>query len=328
MGQFRVAIMGTGNIANAMATAVTGLGGDYILYAVASRSLQKAQEFAEKWKIEKAYGSYEEMVADSGIDMIYVASPHSAHYENTKLCLENGRNVLVEKAFTANAKQAKELILLAEEKGLFLGEAIWTRFQPAVQIIRDILESGELGNISSMEADFSVPISHIQRMYDPALCGGALLDLGMYALTTADLYFGNDIVEKSSTCDLYETGVDATDEIRYTYANGRKALLKTSFVNPISNYALIEGEKAKLTWLDLNNPRDIKVLDLQGEVLREIPVPKQINGYEYEVIAARKAIEAGKTECPEMPHGKTLEIMEVMDGLRKDWGVVYPYDEV
>lgn len=329
MKKLNVAILGAGGIARAMATAVNGLKEEAAAYAVASRSLEKAQEFAEKWGFQKAYGSYEELVEDENVDLIYIATPHSHHYEHAKLCINHGKAVLVEKSFTSNAKEAQEVIALAEEKKVFLTEAIWTRYLPAREIVKKNLAEKAIGEAVSMKAEFSVPLTHIQRMYDPALAGGALLDLGMYALTFASMYFGDDIKEVSSVCEKYKTGVDGTDEICYTYQDGKTAKLRTSFVDcERVNEGTIYGTEGYLEVKTLNNYSSIQRFALDGTLLQSYPIPEQINGYEYEVLACKRAIEQGKLECEEMSHAQTLEIMRQMDALRCAWGVVYPWEEV
>lgn len=325
---FKMAIMGAGKIAGQMAAAINGLV-EYGIeaYAVASRSLEKAQEFATKWNFAKAYGSYEEMVTDPAIQLVYIATPHAMHYENALLCIEHGKNILVEKAFTANADQAKEVMALAEKKGVFVAEAIWTRYMPAVQILRDMLASGTIGQVDSVEADFSVPISRVQRLQDPALAGGALLDLGVYTLTFASMFLGDDIASVKSRCLRYETGVDATDHIELLYRDGRQAFLRTSMVSGSRNEGKINGTKGYIEVSNLNNLEKLQVFDADGQPVETIVPPQIVNGYEYEVLACQKAIEAGQLECEQMPHAETILLMEQMDHLRKSWGVVYPFEK-
>ena len=191
MKVLKFAILGCGHIATKMAAAVKTLekrGMCVECYAVASRTLDKAKKFADDYGFGRAYGSYEELAQDSAVDLIYIATPHSEHYNNILLCLEHGRNLLVEKAFTANALMASEVIALAEEKGVFMSEAMWTRFLPAVQMVKDWILAGKIGKVESVEADFSMPLSHIGRLQKPELAGGALLDLGIYSLTFADIF--------------------------------------------------------------------------------------------------------------------------------------------
>ena len=296
-------------------------------YAVASRGLEKAKAFAAEWNFAKVYGSYEELVKDEKIDLIYVATPHAMHYENALLCIENGRNILVEKAFTANAKQARDVIELAEKKGVFVAEAMWTRYMPGLSMIREIIESGKIGEVDSVEADFSIPISGVKRLHDPALAGGALLDLGVYTLTFASMFLGDDIVSTRSRCIKYETGVDATDFIELTYSDGRQAYLRTSMVSGSKNEGKINGTKGYIQVYNLNSLEKIEIYEAGGTLQETIVPPQLVNGYEYEVLACKKAIEADRLECEEMPHAETLLIMEQMDSLRDTWGVVYPFEE-
>ena len=326
MEAFKMAIMGTGKIAKKMATAINGLN-EVEAYAVASRDLERAQQFADEWHFAKYYGSYEEMVKDPDIKLIYIATPHAMHYENAKLCIEHGKNVLVEKAFTANAKQAKELIELAQKEKVFVAEAIWTRYMPGLRMIRDMIAEGRIGEVDSVEADFSVPISHVKRMYDPALAGGALLDLGIYTLTFASMFLGDDIVSVRSRCLKYSTGVDATDHIELMYRDGRQAFLRTSMVSGRRNEGKINGTKGYIEVTNLNSLDRIQVFNVDGQPQETIEVQLKVNGYEYEVLVCKKAIEEGRLECTEMPLAKTLEMMERMDELRREWGVLYPFEE-
>ncbi len=326
MGQLNIGILGTGNIANTMAATLKKLGGEVRLYAAASRSLEKARDFAKKWQIEKAYGSYEEMAADSEVKLVYIATPHSEHYGNAKLCLEHGRNILVEKAFTANAGQAAEVLAMAKERKLLAAEAIWPRYLPRYRILTDLIKQGAVGEVKELEAEFLAQISHIRRMYDPALCGGALLDLGVYALTAASICLGDDIAAVESSCQLYETGVDAADEIKITYGDGRIAKLRASMIDGDRSEAKITGTKACIRWKSLYNPSEIELCDLAGNLEKRIELPPQISGYEYEILACKEALEQGWTECPDMLHAEILRMMKLMDSLRAQWGIRYPFE--
>ena len=303
-------------------------------YAVASRSLTKAEKFAKDYGFGRAYGSYEELAKDPAVDLIYIATPHSEHYNNILLCLEHGKNLLVEKAFTANALMASEVIALAEEKGVFLSEAMWTRFLPAVQMVKDLILAGKIGKVESVEADFSMPLSHIDRLRKPELAGGALLDLGIYSLTFADIFLTdaeiagaeNHIVQTKTHCGKFDTGVDATDWIDLVYANGQVAHLKTSMVAPLKNEGVIYGEGGFIRVQNLNDMVEIQLFDKTGTLLESIAPPRIENCYEYEVLACKAALEKGQKECAEMPHTKTMQMMTQMDGLRAAWGVSYPFE--
>ncbi len=299
-------------------------------YAVASRTLSRAQKFAADYGVRHAYGSYEELANDPQVDLIYVATPHSEHYNNILLCLEHNKNLLVEKAFTANALMASEVIALAEEKGVFLCEAMWTRFLPAVQMVKDWISAGKIGKVESVEADFSMPLTHIDRLRKPELAGGALLDLGIYSLTFADMFLNGDaanpIVKTESKCVKFSTGVDATDWMDLVYASGQVAHLKTSMVAPLKNEGVIYGTEGFIRVQNLNDMVEIQLFDVAGTLVESVKPPRIENCYEYEVLGCKAAMEKGLKECPEMPHSKTMQMMTQMDSLRAARGVSYPFE--
>lgn len=319
------AILGAGKIACALAKAVNGLE-DVNAYAVASRDLERAKTFADTWGFEKAYGSYEEMLADPAVDLVYVATPHSHHMEHAKLCISYGKPVLCEKAFTANAKQAEELLSFAKEKGVFITEAIWTRYMPSRRKIDEIIASGIIGEVQGLQCNLGYEMTQKGRLNDPALAGGALLDVGVYCLNFAAMVLGTDIVSTSSGVILRPTGVDAQANIFLTYRNGAGASLYTTMMSATDRVGYIYGSKGYLEVQNINNPEEIRVVDNDHRLIRKVEIPAQINGYEYEVLACRKALEEGRLECEEMPHEETLRIMRQMDELRAQWGVRYPFE--
>lgn len=319
-----VALLGAGNISNSMATAVKGLekrGEDIYGYGVAARSLDRAQSFADQYGFQKAYGSYEEMLQDPAVDLVYVATPHSMHYEHVKLCLEHGKHVLCEKAFTMTAAQAEEILKLAEEKGLLLTEAIWTRYMPSRHIINELIDSGVVGKVTSLSANLGYALTHVPRMIRPELAGGALLDLGVYPINFACMAFGDEIADVTAACVKWETGVDAQNSITLTFPDGRMAFLYSSMLVQSDRLGVINGDKGYIEVQNINNPEEIRIFDLDRKCVRTVPIPEQINGYEYEVLACRDALKEGRIECPQMPHATTLKIMKLMDGLRKEWGI-------
>ncbi len=324
--RINVAILGAGNIARAMATALAGIKDRVTLYAVASRSLEKARDFAKTWGFEKAYGSYEEMAKDEAVDLVYVATPHSEHFKNTMLCIENGRNCLVEKAFCANQKQSRELIEFAKERGVLLAEAMWTRYQPAMKVIKDLLDSGTIGKTNYLESDFSVPISWVERLVNPALAGGALLDLGVYSITVPAMLWGTDISKVKSEVVKTETGVDATTIVTFTYKDGRVAKAKCSSFDEESNYAKVVGDRGYIVFGPINAPDHVEIYDTDGTLLDKLDTSPGINGYEYEVLECCDAIINGNLETKSMPHKETLRIMGWMDSIRNHAGIVYPFE--
>ena len=324
----KFAILAAGGIARKMAEAVTGIekAGTVRIqkYAVASRDLSRAEEFAKEWGFEKAYGSYEELAADPEVELVYVASPHSHHYEHAKLCLEHGKHVLVEKAFTVNAAQAEDLMKLAREKQVLLTEAIWTRDMPSRKMIGDLLESGIIGKVSSMTANLGYPLMDVPRLVQPELAGGALLDLGVYSITMALMLFHEEITDVVSAAVFSPEGVDWMNSITLTFADGKMAVLNSNMTARTDCRAIVNGDEGYMEITEINNPEEIRVFDRDGKLRECFQVPEQINGYEYEVLACIRAIGEGKMECEEMPHSETLRVMRLMDQIRGQWGFRLP----
>lgn len=320
-----VGILGAGRIAVTMARTLNGMK-EAECYAVASRNLEKAQKFAADNHVEKAYGSYEEMLSDENVDLVYVATPHSHHLEHAKLCISYGKPVLCEKSFTANAAQARELLDYAAEKKVFITEAIWTRYMPSRKMIDDIIASGELGEIKMLTANLGYELTDKDRMLRPDLAGGALLDVGVYTLNFASMVLGDDVVKMTSECVKTDTGVDGQDAIILTYRDGKLAVLHTGMWADTEQYGIVYGTKGYLIACNINNIDVIRIYAPDRSLIREVKVPEQITGYEYEVLACKRALAAGELECGEMPHAETMWIMEWMDALRKEWGIVYPFE--
>ncbi|MBD5547159.1 MAG: Gfo/Idh/MocA family oxidoreductase [Lachnospiraceae bacterium] len=327
LGKFQIGIMGTGNIAAVMADTVNKMK-NVKLYAVASREKVKADVFAGKYGCKKAYGSYEELALDNKVDLIYIATPHSEHFANTKMCMEHGKPVLCEKAFTANAGQAEELIRLSEENGVFLAEAMWTRYMPMLTTIREVVGSGVIGEPKTLTANLGYVLNHVERLKNPSLAGGALLDLGVYPLNFALMLFGYNIAKISSTCTYADTGVDEQDSITLQYIDGKMAHLNCSMVSLSDRKGIIYGTKGFIIVENINNFESIAVYDSLYKKVGLYKCPKQISGYEYEVEACIKAIRSHQNECVEMPHAETLRIMKIMDSIRKEWGIVYPFEKL
>ena len=326
-GVINIAILGAGNIAGSMAKAVNGISDKVHAYAVASRSLEKAQAFAQKWGFEKAYGSYEELASDDNVDLIYIATPHSEHYKNAMMCIEHGRNLLVEKAFCANLKQTMEVIRASREHGTFLAEAMWTRFEPSRQILKDVIDSGRIGEVHSLETDFAFMGRGIERLEKPELCGGALLDLGIYSLTMALMYFGTDIAEIKTSCVKNEYGVDLKNETILVYKDNKMAKIKSAFeVDKYTNYCKVVGDKGVLYFEEINVPTWYEIRDIEGNLVERVDIPVMVNGYEYEVLECREAILAGRKEADSINLGETMRMMGWMDSLRSEWGVLYPWE--
>ena len=325
-GILRVGIIGTGWIAEKAAITFRGLT-QCEAYAVGSRHQETADAFAAKWNIAKAYGSYASLIEDPDIDLIYVGTPHSHHYDVTREALLAGKPCLVEKAFMANARQTREIIDLAHRQKVFLAEAIWTRYQPVVKMVRDLISSGRIGEPRLVTATLGYSMGDKPRIMRPDLCGGALLDLGVYALNFARMFFDADIVNIESQCVKSTTGMDLTNAFSLVLSDGVLCNLQSSAACVGDNIGVIAGTEGNLIIDNINNPQTITVNGPDRTYVETIRVPKQITGYEYQFIACRQALIDGLLEPREMPHAETLYIMELMDGLRQKWGVRYPMDE-
>ena len=321
-----ISIVGAGNIAGIMATTLQPLK-DVTCYAVAARDAERAQVFADKYGFVKAYGSYKDMLEDPDVELVYIATPHSHHYEHIKRCLAHNKHVLCEKAFTANARQAEEVLRIAESKGLLLTEAMWIRYMPMAQKIIEVVNSGIIGRPTSLSANLGYPLEHSERLVKLSLCGGALLDLGVYVLNFASMIFGNDIESMAANCVKYpRSGVDAQETIMLTYRDGRMASLYVTMLAQTDRRGFIHGSNGYIEIENINNFETIKVYNLERRVVAEYAAPMQVTGYEYEVMSAMKAIREGRIECPEMPHFDTLFTMQLMDNIRAAWGIRFPYE--
>ena len=318
----RMAIMGAGSIAVKMSNTIKGMD-EVEAYAIAARDLSRAQAFAEEHGFTKAYGSYDEMLADENVDLVYIATPHSHHYKCVKMCLEAGKHVLCEKSFTVNAEQAKELFALAEEKKLLLTEAIWTRYMPSRKMIQDVIDSGVIGEVTSLTANLGYELSEVKRIWDRNLAGGALLDVGVYLVHFARMIFGENVTDITSSA-VFKNGVDMIDNIIMTFDDAKSATMQSNVYAVQNRNGSIFGTKGYMEIVNINNPEEIKVFNDQYQEIASYKVPEQITGYEYEVAACVRAIENGEIECPEIPHAETIKVMEIMDGIRKAWGYEIP----
>ncbi len=326
MKKLKMAILGAGGIASIMAKTISQME-QVECYAVGSRSLEKAQAFAQKFGFQKAYGSYEELVKDEEVELVYIATPHSEHYENARLCIRHKKPVLCEKAFTANAKQAKELLEYAKKERVFITEAIWVRYMPMLQIIRKELADGVIGTPTMLTANLGYLVSAVPRMQRPELAGGSLLDLGVYPINFALMMFGDNIAKVSSACTYTDSGVDEQDSITLLYEDGKVAQLAASMLGLSDRRGTIYGTKGFMVIENINNFESLTVYDTNYHEVKTIERPAQISGYEYEVEACIRALSEGKLECEEMPHEETLRVMELMDGLREEWGVKFPFEK-
>ncbi|EWT02436.1 oxidoreductase [Intrasporangium oryzae NRRL B-24470] len=323
----RWGILGPGGIAHTFAEAVA-VGTASQVVAVGSRNADRARGFADEFGIERAYGSYEELVTDDGVDAVYVASPHSEHRDHALLALEAGKPVLVEKAFTRSAAEARQVLDAATERGLLAAEAMWSRYLPHYDVVKQAVDGGLLGEIVVVFAD------HGQKLYpdgparlsQPELAGGALLDLGVYPISFSDMLFGG-FASVSGTGTLTELGVDEATSIVVTGEAGAQGLLSCTMNAATPCSAVVAGTDARLE-IDgrFYAPNVVRLVSRDGAVLDTYDgaLPDNLRGFSYEAAEFARCLVAGSTETTSMPHAATLRVMEAMDEVRRQTGVTYP----
>lgn len=326
MTETRWGILSTGGIARNFTEDVAQVPGAR-MHAVGSRTIEAAHRFAEAHGIPRAYGSWAELAADQEIDVVYVATPHSAHYEAALLCLEAGRAVLCEKPFTINLGQAQRLVTVARERGLFLMEAMWTYCNPVARRMVELIADGAIGAVRSVQADFGIvgPAEPTHRLRDPKQGGGALLDLGVYPISFAHLVLGAP-AEISALATLTLDGVDESTGIVLGYDSGAVATLSCSMVASGPNNAVVSGTEGRIELPNGSFNPDHLVLHRFGHEPTEFrPATPTVGiGYGHEATEVMRCLAAGETESPLVPLDGSLAVMATLDAIRAKIGVRYP----
>jgi predicted dehydrogenase len=331
----RWGILATGKIAHSFATDLQHLPGARIA-AVGARRLQSAEAFAQEFphrdgSLARAHGSYADLAADPDVDVVYVASPHGLHHEHVRMLLEAGKPVLCEKAMTLNAAESEDLVALARERGLFLMEAMWMACHPLVRHLRERMLAGDFGEPRQLVADLGWVVEKppTDRLFDPALGGGALLDMGVYVLTLAHLFLGEP-AELTAVAHKADSGVDLNVAMAARYDSGAVAALTTSMTSNSPRTATIATDLGRLdfpspfhhpsyvTWTPYDDGR------AQQAQRIEPPAPVIGTGLGNEAVEVMRCLAAGELESPLVPHAQTLTLMRQMDAVRAQVGVVYP----
>jgi len=306
-------IIGPGRIARKFATGLQALP-EARLYAVASRSQERAEAFRAEFGFERAYGSYEEMLADPALDVVYIATTNNLHCEHTLLCLEAGKAVLCEKPFASNLRQVEQMVAKSHEKGIFLMEAIVTRFTPCLLNLKAHIESGMIGKAVMLQADFGFyrEFDPEDRVYAPALGGGSVPDIGLYPIFTSMYLFGKPVEIKCMAVPA-PTGTDWTTTVLLRHAGGALSMLSSSFQTQLNNEARVYGEKGQL-----KIPRQFSLCDSLTFVApdgTETPLAAGLesNGYNYEAAEVMRCLDAGLIESPALSHRFSLDLIETLD---------------
>lgn len=318
MSNIKWGIIGLGNIANKFAEAIKGMAG-VELEAVASRTEEKSEAFGKVYHVptNKCYGSYEEIVKDENIDVIYVAVPNTFHKDISIMCLNNGKAVLCEKPVTISENEIKEVIKAAEENKIFFMEAMKTRFMPVNQKVKQWINEGRIGDVRLLQADFGYKIqaSPSHRLFDKGLGGGALLDVGIYNVSYSSFIFGNNPINISSNSYIGKTGVDENISINLSYENGKQSQLFAAIDLPTRREANIIGTEGRICVTRFSNA-DTATIVINGEE-EKIHQPFEINGFEYQIKEVVKCLGEGRLQSNIMSWKDSREIMRIMDGIKK-----------
>ena len=321
-------ILSTGHISKKFADALAILP-EAELVAVASRDIETAQKFAEKCNVPKAYGTYEELAADPNIDVIYIGTPHSFHFENSIMCMRKGKAVLCEKAFAINAAEAREMVRVAREENIFLMEAMITRQVPLIKKVLDWIKEGRIGEVRMVKAsrcargEFKPGARHLT----PELGGGSLLDVGVYVISFASMIYKKSPVEVVGLSHIGELGSDEQGVAILKYDGGEIADLSFALKTAGVNEAYILGTEGYIKFDDVFAVPTKASLFINKVEVDAIDEPIIGNALNYEAEEVMRCLKLGLKESPFMPLDESVQIMEIMDHIRKPWGLVYPNDK-
>lgn len=323
-------ILATGTIAKKFASTVHAMKEEgQVLAAVASRDEKRAQEFAGEFHVQKAYESYEALLADQNVEAVYIATPNNLHFENAKMCLMAGKHVLCEKPFTTNVNEAALLYELAQEKGLFIMEAFWIDLLPVLLEMRKIIENGVIGDVQYARSDYGFVVDGKRKMrkFDSALGGGALLDIGVYNLGFMRLVMGGNPKDFTSEVHLNEFGTDDFSVINLYYENGAVAVVTTSIGMVLPRQALVAGTKGTIALEDFQRAERLVVRPYDGnEYIVEMPF--DINGFEYQIREASRCVAAGQSVSDIYTPQMSLETLRLIDDIRESWEMKFTYEEI
>ena len=326
MKALRVAILGAGSIAKHMAAALS-LCEEMQPWAVAAREESRAKAFAQQHGFARYYGSYGAMLQDRDVDLVYLAVPHALHYDYAMMCLRAGKNVLLEKPFTANASQAEEVIDLARKKGLMAAECLWMGYLPVVEKIKGLCAGGRIGEVKMLSGEIGYHLTQ-ERLFDPQMAGGALLDIGVYAVGLASIVFGCDVQKIVSSATFTRQGMDETNSFIFQYQDGRMASFSTSMTYMSDCRGTIWGSNGYAVIENVNRLNMIRVYDGAHQEIDCYTNPNVKNSYVFVLKSVYKALQEGWIDTPEASHADILQRMKMMDALRKQWNMVYPFEKV
>lgn len=321
-------IIATGTIAAKFADTVRQMGEEERLAGCGSRTMERAEAFAEEYGILHAYDSYEALVKDPEIDAVYIATPNKMHFENCKLCLEAGKHVLCEKPFTTNVEEAKMLYRMAEEKGLFIMEAFWIRHLPLLKRMREMIREGVIGDVIYARSDygFTAQGARKDRKFDSSLGGGALLDIGIYNLGFMHMVMGDEKpVSFTSRYHISEYGTDDFSSILLTYPGGKTASVTTAIGFNMAREGVIYGTEGSIYLPDYQMAQKLTVKPKTGDAY-EVEMPFEINGFEYQIREVSRCVKAGLSTSDVLKAEDSIAVLELMDEIRSSWNMKFSWE--
>lgn len=324
MDKIKWGIAGPGCIAEKFAKAIKNVD-CAILQGVASRTFEKGKSFAEKYNIPNIYGSYEEMAKSDDIDAVYISTPHPFHKPCAEIFIKNGKHILCEKPLCVNAKQASEVLELSKKYGVFVMEAMWTRFLPAIKEVCKIVKNGEIGDVRSVKADFcyfSTPLEDA-KIFENNMAGGSLLDVGVYCLHFASLFFGTN-PELVYSASSIKNGIDETMDLLIKYSDEKIASLSSAVTLEKPDDAYIYGTKGYIHLPHFYGANEFYIHN--GENIIHIEKTSIGDGFEEEILEACKCINEGKTQSDILPLSESIAVLKIMDEIRKEQKLKYPMD--
>jgi len=323
--KYKWGILAPGNITHRFAKGLAQAP-DAVKYAVGSRDLGRAKKFADEYGFERAYGSYEELVSDAEVDIVYVAPPHPQHMECTMLCLDHKKAVVCEKPFAVNADQASRMIGCAKKNGVFLMECMWTRFLPSVVKTRELIAGGAIGRVRHINADFGFRAEPDpnSRLFAPNSAGGSLLDVGVYNISFCGMIYGKQPDSIKSHMEIGGTGVDEVASALLSYGEGQTAFVMSAVRLSTNHEAVIYGEEGFIKLPSYWNGKSLILSNGDGK--REFDFPYEASGFQFEAIEAMACIGRGLTESPVMPLAETLAVIKTLDKIRAAHDLRYPFE--
>ena len=326
LNKIRWGILGTGRIAGEFALALQQFE-NVVLHAVASRTQQTADAFAKQYQVARAYSTYEALAEDRAVDVVYVATPHSLHCANTLLCLEAGKHVICEKPFAINSVEVASMIVSANRNKRFLMEAMWMRFIPLIAELKHRIDQGDIGEIRMIQADFGyrVNLDPASRLFDPALAGGAMLDVGIYPIAFSAMFLGepSDVV---SLPTFGETNVDEQSAYVLRHRSGQLSVLSSAIRTQTSQSAWIYGTRGRVHLASQFWKPQRMTIHVDGIKPEQVLMPYAGSGYQFEILEVIACLQAGRLESDIMPHFESINLMRTMDRMRAQWGFRYPME--